>query len=350
MNILLVNNIASFNSNLALSLSKIQNINAKYIITEENKYLDSNSLKVFLKKYPSRKNLFAYIYYKITFKKQVRRWIEWSDVVYYLWDNIIDEYDLKVAFDSNKKICVEWVGSDIRNPDILSRINPFYNATFNNGYNYKTLESSDFKNYVQEKFARYNAMVFCTPEMSMYIRRDLFPNINLIFQRIKIDHFNPSHFTENKKVRIVHSPTAPEAKGTQFINRAVIALSKKYDFEYIVLTNIARSEVIEQIKKCDIFIDQIIIGSYGMASIEAMSFGKPVLCYLLNQLFELGLPLECPIVNVDPNNIMEKLEELIVNKKLRETIGKRSRKYVEDYHDSDKIALELAKIFINKDE
>jgi glycosyltransferase involved in cell wall biosynthesis len=75
-----------------------------------------------------------------------------------------------------------------------------------------------------------------------------------------------------------------------------------------------------------------------MAAMEAMSFGKPVMCYLLPQVFEAGLPQECPIVNTNPVNLKEQLIKLINNPKLRESIGMAGRAYVEKYHDAEIIS------------
>ena len=72
-----------------------------------------------------------------------------------------------------------------------------------------------------------------------------------------------------------------------------------------------RAEALEIMQKADIFIDQLILGSYGMSSIEAMSFGKPVMTYIMPKVFEAGLPNECPIVNTNPTNLEGNLIALI---------------------------------------
>jgi glycosyltransferase involved in cell wall biosynthesis len=351
MNILLVNNIASLHSHLATSLNKIEGVNAKYIVFGHHQYINKNQNEIFLDKYPSRKNPFTYLYHKLTLKYQIKKLIEWCDVVYYIWDSILDEYDLELAHKLNKKIYVEWVGSDIRDPEILFKINPYYKDVFEKGYNYAELERSNFKNIVQEKFAKYNASLISTHEMLLYIKENLFIDKHVIFTRLNVKDFKISiPSSQYKTPLIIHSPSAPIVKGSDYIIKAIEELKTKYHFDFELITNKPREEVLSLMQKADIFIDQIICGGYGLASVEAMSFGKPVLCYILPQLFEHGLPKECPIVNANPDNIKEKLEELIVNPALRKEIGEKSRKYVEDFHDSDKIALQLIEIFKKKDE
>jgi glycosyltransferase involved in cell wall biosynthesis len=351
MNILLVNNIASLHSHLATSLNKIEGVNAKYIVFGHHQYINKNQNEIFLDKYPSRKNPFTYLYHKLTLKYQIKKLIEWCDVVYYIWDSILDEYDLELAHKLNKKIYVEWVGSDIRDPEILFKINPYYKDVFEKGYNYALLEKSNFKEIVQDKFFKYKASIISSPEMFLYLNPNIKTQKHLIFTRLNVTDFPFNNLkSDNKKPLIIHSPSAPIVKGSTFILEAIKELKKKYHFDFEIITNKPREEVLSLMQKADIFIDQIICGGYGMASVEAMSFGKPVLCYILPQLFEHGLPKECPIVNANPDNIKEKLEELIVNPALRNEIGEKSRKYVEDFHDSDKIALQLIEIFKKKDE
>ena len=122
-------------------------------------------------------------------------------------------------------------------------------------------------------------------------------------------------------------------------------LNKNHDFDFIYLTGMSRSEVLKEIQTADIFLDQIVCGSYGMASCEAMAFGKPVICFLLPELINLGLPADCPIVNSDPSKLKETLIRLISDPKLRHQIGIESRNFVETYHDADKIAIQLRNIF-----
>lgn len=346
MNILLINNVASFHSTLANSLNKLENVSAKYITTSKHPYISDNKFGTYIPLYISKKNPFAFIFHKLTFKKRIKNLIQWSDVVYYLWDSLLGEEDLKLAHSLGKPIFIEWVGSDIRDPEKLRKINPWFDETFDKGYEYKALESSDRKNTVQLKFSNYKAQALAAPEMKLYIRKDLFPHPKTLFQRIEIEKFSPA-FPEisNQRPKIVHSPSAPIAKGTPTIEKVISELKETHDFDFVYLHGMSRDQVLKEMQTADIFLDQIICGGYGMAACEAMAFGKPVLCYLLPELFELGLPLDCPIINTDPGNLKENLVRLLSNPELRFQTGIKSRNFVEEHHDSDKIAAQLVDIF-----
>ena len=60
--------------------------------------------------------------------------------------------------------------------------------------------------------------------------------------------------------------------------------------------------------------DQFILGSFGVSSIEVMALGKPVLCYIMDQV-EINLPEACPIINANLDNLESKLEQLILKYK-----------------------------------
>ncbi|HSK72012.1 MAG TPA: hypothetical protein VK892_09985, partial [Pyrinomonadaceae bacterium] len=69
---------------------------------------------------------------------------------------------------------VQWYGSDIRNPEVERKINPFYDEIFENGYEYQ-MESAEFSLKNQKKFAELGFYPLEFPEMSHYIERELFP-------------------------------------------------------------------------------------------------------------------------------------------------------------------------------
>lgn len=51
------------------------------------------------------------------------------------------------------------------------------------------------------------------------------------------------------------------------------------------------------------------------------------------------------ISNIDPDNLYDNLKLLIENSELRRELGEKGRKYVEEVHDSTKIAKQLIKLY-----
>ncbi len=71
-----------------------------------------------------------------------------------------------------------------------------------------------------------------------------------------------------------------------------------------------------------------------------MYYGKPVLCYLIDEVKEELCP-DCPIVNANIDNIKEKLAWLIENPDERVRLGREGRAFVERHCDREKINQEL---------
>ncbi|HET7116021.1 MAG TPA: glycosyltransferase [Hanamia sp.] len=345
MNILFVpQNIASMPAITADSLNKNRNINAK-CLTQAHKYQQNSNNTIIIS--GSKRNPIKWLWYKLNFKRRLKKWFDWADVIHYTWAPFYsDARDVEYAFSKGKKLFVEWVGSDIRNPDFLKTINPFYKVAFENGYEYASIESKAHSLRNQNLFAKYGVIPLLSPELSLFVDKSLFRSTHLLYQRVDVNNFKPSYpALNNNKPIIIHSPTAKIGKGSNIIISVIEDLKRQYDFDFILLHNMSRGKVLEIMQKADIFIDQIIVGSYGMAAMEAMSFGKPVMCYLMPEVFKAGLSEECPIVNANPDNLKEKLIELITNPQMRNDIGVKSRAFAEKFHNVEKISGQLLAIY-----
>jgi glycosyltransferase involved in cell wall biosynthesis len=143
---------------------------------------------------------------------------------------------------------------------------------------------------------------------------------------------------------IVHSPSAPNAKGTPAVLAAIDSLHDRFDFDFRLIQGIPRRQVLEMVRDADIFLDQFVLGGYGMAALEAMALGKPVLCYVKPSLIA-QYPSDLPIVNATQESLTDLLAGLLADGARRPEIGLRSRAYVEKYHDALKIAGELKGIY-----
>jgi glycosyltransferase involved in cell wall biosynthesis len=351
MNILILPiNIASQPSITAEALNKIDGINAKCITNIKHPLQTLNSNTVYIpisNKYPKKK-IIRWIYYKLTYKKKIKKWIRWADVLHYVWGPAFEDgKDVELALKLNKPIFIEWFGGDIRDYKYLFTINKHYQKIFNKNYEYYDLESSEYSQKVQKLFSDANATPLLAPEMKLFLNRSLFPAGSIdIMQRMNVKNFSsilPQ--IKNEKPLIIHSPSARVCKGTSYILNAVNELKIEIEFDFILIENLPRYEALKLMRECDIFIDQLIIGSYGSASIEAMCFGKPVVCYILPEVYSAGLPYECPIISANPDNIKDQLKNLIKDHALRNVLGKKSRAYVEKYHDADILAHDLIKIY-----
>ena len=340
-------NIASMQPITCKEMNNISGVDARCII-DQNTLMVSSNENVLIIPRSSRKNILFSILNTFIYFFKIKKWIKWADVLHYVYTPG-DKFnrDLAYAHKLGKKIFVEFVGSDIRIPELLSEINPYYkHAYYNEEYEYKHVEKNNNNLKLQKVFSNFKATPIVNPEMQLFLNQGLFPKFHQVYFRINVHDFIPLYpKVNNQKPIIIHSPSALIAKGSNIILQIVDRLKFSHDFEFILIHKKPRKEVLELLKNADIFIDQIILGTYAMAAMEAMSYGKPTLCYIMPQVYQNGLPKECPVVNVNPDTLEEKLIELIENPKLRHNIGLKSREFVEKYHNAGQLAFELQKIY-----
>jgi len=244
--------------------------------------------------------------------------------------------DLVVLKLLRKKMIIHYWGSEIRRKQIAEKNS----------------------NYVKVKIENDEAILRNIKYISKYVRTAIvadyelyayidgyFDRILIIPQAIKAEDYMPRFPSrENIKPRIIHAPTNKGYKGTEYILKAIARLSNEYDFEFTLVEGVKNDEAIAIYEQADIIIDQILDGSYGIFSIEAMALGKPVICYIREDLRD-KYPMDLPIVSANPDTIYDVLRQLINDANMRFEVGQRGRKYVDKYHSVDKIAKELIGVY-----
>jgi len=150
---------------------------------------------------------------------------------------------------------------------------------------------------------------------------------------------NDELYSANTKLRILHAPNHRAIKGTQYFIDAVNELVEEgLDVELVLLERVPNDEVKRVMASVDIVADQLIVGWYAMFAIEAMAMGKPVLCFLREDLLNLytisGLikPDEIPIINCGPFTVKDTLRYFLAHRDKLASIGRKSREFVLKHH------------------
>ena len=161
----------------------------------------------------------------------------------------------------------------------------------------------------------------------------LHPKINYIYFPFDEKNFKISE-KNNQKIKIIHSPTNREYKGTDKILKVISEVENSRNIEFILLENTEREKVLKIKSECDIAIDQVggeFGGTgYGKNSIENLSMGVPTVTEFSGDY--LNFIKENPFIHSDINSLKENLVKLIDNKSLRSELSVKGRKWVEDYH------------------
>lgn len=101
----------------------------------------------------------------------------------------------------------------------------------------------------------------------------------------------------------------------------------------------SQSQVYDEIRKADIILDQFGTSCPGMAALDAMALGRPVIANARIEIMEAALGTSTAICHATtPTEVCMQLERLVFDKEERESVAKKSRKFVEEYHSSDLLA------------
>ena len=147
-----------------------------------------------------------------------------------------------------------------------------------------------------------------------------------------------------EKLTILHAPNHKALKGTNYFKNAVDELKEEgFSVELKVAEKVSNLQIKTLMESVDLVADQLVIGWYAMFAIEAMAMGKPVLCYLREDLkqFYINAGLiandEIPIIECSPSTVKEVIRKFAIHREALNEIGKRSQAFVEKHHSLEKV-------------
>lgn len=155
--------------------------------------------------------------------------------------------------------------------------------------------------------------------------------------------------TQAGPVRIVHAPSRRKTKGTAQVLVALEVLRDRgLPFELELIEGVPHAQAVKIYSTCDIAIDQLLVGWYGIFALETMALGKTVLGYISAQnadRLEGARGVRPPLVSVSPDTLAGELESLILDPERRFALGILSRSYVERMHNIDRSAELMIQIY-----
>jgi len=247
--------------------------------------------------------------------------------------------DARLARRLGRRIVVEFHGSDVRMPSVERERNPHY----------VWLEGEDDA-VATGRMRRWSAItdghaIQCDHSLDRFLD-PWFPHVHVVGHRIDTRRFAPAY--PNPAARrpvVVHSPSTIAAKGTPIVRAAVAALQADgVPLEYVEVHGVAHAQAQALYRRADLVIDQLCSGSHGVFAVEAMSLGKPVVCYVLPELVPT-FPPDLPLILATPDTLAGVLADWLARPADLAERGRASRAYAEREHDCRVVAQRLLDVY-----
>jgi antigen flippase len=254
------------------------------------------------------------------------------------------QWDLPFYHMFGKQVILEYLGNDIQSYELSIQKYRWTNVKFMMSPEEGKAADAKIKRRLAFESQYASRTLVCAPVYSEFA-----PNSTVLPLAIDLAELPLRRFPNFEGVfKLLHAPTDRNFKGTKFIIEAIEKLiSGGYPVELTIAENISHAELLKKYHECHLFIDQILGGWYGTAAIEAMACGRPVVCSIRQSYFvHIGYGSQIPIIDADPDTIYPALAQLL-DRGIEELqkLGLRSRQFVEQVHDSRKVATELLQIY-----
>jgi len=150
-------------------------------------------------------------------------------------------------------------------------------------------------------------------------------------------------------IRVLHSPSNPESKGTERIRQAIAVVKRKgYNIDYVEISNKTHADVLVELARADVVVDQL-YSDTPMATFatEAAHFGKPALVggYGMDAFREM-LPQNAmpPTLYCHPDDLESSLEQLCANQSYRRELGQHAKNFVQSNWTRRQVASRLLRL------
>jgi hypothetical protein len=262
------------------------------------------------------------------------RRVQWADVIHWYFSTRLlpRRLDFRIVRALRRPSFVEWMGSDIRDPEVEIRDNPVFRTCLEQGH-IEGIWASERSREVQRDFYDAGFRPLAAPGMLQYVLSEYTSRMHVVERGLVLSDYVPlNRRTSGRPLIVSHAPSDPRIKGTEAVVRAIESLRGTIDFEFDLIQGVSRREAILRMGQSDVFVDQLVLGDYGMASIEAMALGIPVICYVKPSLSRAyGGP---PVENATPDDVAEAIRRLLLDDRRRMELSSSGLRYVRARHDA----------------
>lgn len=250
-----------------------------------------------------------------------------------------------------KKVIMHFVGADIRSLKYLDWKRENMNL-YLQGINLTPPISEPHQISLVNDTERYADNIFVsTPDLL-----DIIPKAKFFPVMIDLKQL-PKKEKKPNKIKILFSPSSHRTKGSDYVHEVLDLIQKKYKSEVELITPgknilhnnsyaLTRYELLRMLSEVSIVIDQMVIGWYGLKTVEALAMGCDVVCYIEKGLEKYQFE-NSPINNANINNLKDVLERLIKQKLINNDFVEGNRLWAEQYHTLEGNGRALTNVWLN---
>ena len=282
------------------------------------------------------------IHYPFNYLTKYFSFSRFSALLWSLYGRLMETRDLPILKSSGKGIVVTYQGDDARQGD-YQRERFDINMASEMSKHYYSPQTDEAKRRRITRFARYADRIYALNPDLLHV----LPDSAEFMPYASIDPRKWLPVKASDQVPVVlFAGTNPVAKGWRFLSAALERLHREgIKFDFVKVEKLAWQEARSLYERADILVDQLLAGWYGGLAVELMALGKPVICYIREsdlRFIPLAMREDLPIINATPMTIYSVLREwLTVRRHELPEVGRRSRAYVEKWHDPVKIVARL---------
>lgn len=248
-----------------------------------------------------------------------------------------DKRDLAMMAEKGKRMVVHHCGDEVRRMSIAQTVNPYMQRR-------EAWTDERIEQHVRTLSRAVDHVIINDHELLPYVS-PYYRYVHIVPYAFDMDAFRPVYAEANEIPVVVHAPSHRNVKGTEHVLEVVKKLQQEgLRFEFKLVEKMSHPEAIATIRQSSIVIDQLTVGTYANLSMEAMALGKPVICYIREDL-RSGFPPGLPIISANPDTIYEVLRDLLCRRDEWMQIGMAGRKYMETEHSFQKVAPLLLDVY-----
>ncbi|GAA3868218.1 glycosyltransferase [Tessaracoccus defluvii] len=245
--------------------------------------------------------------------------------------------DLRQLRRAGKQVALISHGSDTRDPQAhLARVGHSYFREGDDAWRAALTASTAETRAIAEGSGL--PLFYSTPDLA----HDL-PSGRWLPTTIDVDGWRSDQpLLERRRPRVLHVPSRrnPPIKGTQYIEPPLRELDAAGVIEYVSPEGVPHSEMRALVQSVDVVVDQILMGSYGVAAVEAMAAGRVVVGSLddVRDLLE-----EAPeFVETTPSGVRDAILRIVEERDAMRESAERNLAFVRRWHDGRESAARLS--------